>query len=87
MDMIGNALHIVVMLLLPYGVWRCARCCWRRSPTLREYLAKHAACKGEGEVGCYRCGAFHPIAAEDLSAVRCKTLCRCCKTVLWRSDF
>lgn len=86
MDMIGNLLLIVFMLGVVYAVWRCSHWLWRRSPTLSEYLAKYDACRGEGEVGCYRCGTFYPLSKEHLYAVRSKTLCSCCKAVLWRSE-
>lgn len=86
MDMIGNLLLIVFILVLAYVAGCCSLWFWRRSPTLREYLAKYEACKGEGEVGCYRCGTFYPLTEETLYAVRSKTQCSCCKAVLWRSE-
>lgn len=86
MDMIGNLLLIIFILVLAYGMRCCSLWFWRRSPTLKEYLAKHVTCKGEGEVGCYRCGAFYPLTSDHLYAVRSKTMCSCCKTVLWRSE-
>ncbi|MGL4603476.1 MAG: hypothetical protein ACRCU9_04940 [Iodobacter sp.] len=78
----GTLLLIILLVLL---LRRCINWLWLRTPTLSEYLARHQACQREGEAGCYRCGTFYPLSARAAD-LRCKTLCRHCKTVLWRSE-
>lgn len=86
----GLFIIIVILGVFAFAIWSMTanHIRWKKTPTLREYLAENPECRTQRGIRCNQCnsGSIKNWGIDGAKSSRRQFICNHCNTLLYRND-